>query len=175
MIFIGQIAIDQRLFPGALAQMAYVFIADEFEETWDPDAGENAVILQPGLKPPPVSYLDLRNGPTISKWDHQTGTLTEGPGEFGTRLMLQTEPRYVRNPWERLPRADASKYVNALVGNKIGGSPIPVENEAFPFEDWRLLLQLEQVLIPFWVNFGMGCCYVFSNADVSEAKLLWQR
>lgn len=174
MIFIGQIAIDQRLFPGALAQMAYVFIGDDVGGTWDPDAGENAVILQPGLKVPPVSCLDLRNGPTVFKLD-QTGAFSDIPGEFGTRLVLQTEPRYVGNPWERLPRADASKYVNALVGNKIGGSPIPVENEKFPFEDWRLLLQLEQVIVPFWVNFGMGCCLVFSNADVSEAKLLWQR
>ena len=50
MQFIGQVAIDPRVFPNAVARMAYIFMTDldGGDLTWDPDAGENAVILQPG-------------------------------------------------------------------------------------------------------------------------------
>jgi len=58
MQFIAQVAIDPRVFPNAVARMAYLFVSNDQggEETWDPDAGENAVVLQPGLPAVPAGH-----------------------------------------------------------------------------------------------------------------------
>lgn len=43
-----------------------------------------------------------------------------------------------------------------------------------PFEDWRLLLQLDGRL-PFLVNFGDGgSVWAIANADVTQVRFLWQ-
>jgi hypothetical protein len=53
MQFIGQIALDRDLFGDVPARMAYLFMTDTdgSAETWDPNAGENAVVLQPSIYP----------------------------------------------------------------------------------------------------------------------------
>lgn len=53
MRFIRQIKLTNELFPNTTAQMAYLFMTDEengefVDGTYEPDGGENAVILQPG-------------------------------------------------------------------------------------------------------------------------------
>lgn len=53
MRFICQIKLTNELFPNTTAQMAYLFMTDEengefVDGTYEPDGGENAVILQPG-------------------------------------------------------------------------------------------------------------------------------
>jgi uncharacterized protein YwqG len=53
MRFICQIALTPTVFPDTNAQMAYLFMTDEEDDefvdgTYEPDGGENAVILQPG-------------------------------------------------------------------------------------------------------------------------------
>jgi hypothetical protein len=87
----------------------------------------------------------------------------------------QAEPPYVSAPYEVMSTEDARDHIARLVGNKVGGSPVLPQQEEFPFPDWRLLLQLEQILLPFVADFAMGCCFVFSNATVSEARLVFQR
>lgn len=176
MVFLGQVAIDQDLFPGAWAEMAYVFMSDSpTADIWDPNSGENAVIPQPGSPPATVRFEQLREGPTIRKWDQAIATSSEGPAEFGTTLVPQAEPPYVSAPYEVMSKEDARDHIARLVGNKVGGSPVFPQQEEFPFSDWRLLLQLEQILLPFVADFAMGCCFVFSNATVSEARLVFQR
>jgi hypothetical protein len=68
MRFICQIALDRVLFPGTEAQMAYLFMTEEedgefVDGTYEPDGGENAVILQPGTTEIPTK--NLAEGPTL--------------------------------------------------------------------------------------------------------------
>ena len=171
MIFIGQLRIADEVFPGARASMAYIFIAEDPEETWDPDAGENAVILQPGNIYTPCAALD--QGPSLTSSDEHGNSVAK---EFAVTLKPRTEPAYVPEAGRRTWTPDEYRdYARMLSGNKIGGSPLFTQNDHFPFEPWQLLLQLDSMQVPFDVNFGTGCGYVIADATVSQAKLLWQR
>ena len=174
MQFIAQIAIDRRIFPNAVARMAYVFMTGDEGDTFDPDAGENAVILQPGLTN--VPHAPLYTGPTIEPIDLERGTVIHRPSEFAAELSLMTEPPFVpfdqQGTWSE---EDFNGYHQALAGHKIGGAPSFIQNDELQFDDWQLLLQLDHGGKPFWVNFGdAGCGYVFANADVTRARFLWQ-
>ena len=53
MLFVCQIALDPEIFGVSPGRMTYLFITRESEDEWvdgtyDPDSGENAVIVQPG-------------------------------------------------------------------------------------------------------------------------------
>src|SRR4051794_3529049 len=63
MFFIGQVGLDRRLFPLAVADMAYIFMTDDpgADFTWDPDAGENSVVLQ-SYRNPPIKITDTKPG-----------------------------------------------------------------------------------------------------------------
>ena len=174
MQFIAQIAIDRRIFPNSVARMAYIFMTDDAVDTFDPDAGENAVILQPAATS--IAHAPLYTGPTLEPIDMEKGIVIHRPAEFAAELSPVTEPLFVpgeqRDGWSE---EDREKHYQTLAGHKIGGSPYFIQYDEFPFEDWRLLLQLDAGSAPFWVNFGDGGCgYVFTNADVTQAKFLWQ-
>lgn len=67
MRFICQIALDPDLFGAIPGRMAYVFMTDEerhVKGTWEPEGGENAVIIQPGT--PAVPTAPLATGPRSS-------------------------------------------------------------------------------------------------------------
>lgn len=174
MIFIGQVALkDSNLFPGAVAQMAYVFIADEPDKTGDPDAGENAVVLQPGAFDAPHSALS--SGPTISAYDPTDGTVLSEPAEFAAMLSPRTDPDFATMA-ELLSWSvtEQQRYSGELMGSKVGGSPALWHESSLPFEDWRLILQLESSSAPFFVNFGFGGTgYAIANADCTRAKFFW--
>jgi len=177
MIFIGQIALEPDQFPNAVARMAYVFIADDpGGETWDADSGENAVVLQPGSID--IEHRDLRTGPTVpvALENPRNGEVEYVPAEFAVRLSKRAEPGFARmSELHAWTPAERDKYVAALEGNKIGGSPLFLDDARLPFEDWRLILQMDSSRVPFFVNFGFGGWgYAIANADCSRAKFLWQ-
>src|ERR1700759_4787138 len=67
MQFICQIKIDPEKFAPVDARMAYLFMTDDgnVDGTWEPDGGENAVILQPGdVTARTTSILD---GPSLNR------------------------------------------------------------------------------------------------------------
>ena len=68
MSFICQVALDPSLFPAASGTMAYVFMTEEedgeyVDGTWEPNGGENAVVIQPGKNPFPTTQK--ATGPTL--------------------------------------------------------------------------------------------------------------
>jgi hypothetical protein len=92
MRFIGQIAMESR-------RMAYVFMTDEeqfVDGTWDPDGGENAVILQPGINT--AKTAALTGGPTlyrmVKKLFHKK--LVAQPCEFSN--LVKTRNSLTRPP-----------------------------------------------------------------------------
>ena len=67
-------------------------------------------------------------------------------------------------------------YFDSLVGNKIGGTPLFIQGEEYPAGGpWRLLLQLEMMELPFFINFGdAGSGYSFVSDDGEKGRFLWQ-
>jgi uncharacterized protein YwqG len=154
MAFIGQIKLDKDLFPFAQSEWAYIFMTGSDDaETWDPEGGENAIILQPGdnshIKTTPVF-----KGPTLSEISY----------------VLSTEKFN-----EPENSADDSAGENQF-SSKLGGIPAFVQEEDYPEvyadEEWNLIMQLCSSELPFFVNFGDECVgYVLLT---SNGKKIWQ-
>jgi uncharacterized protein YwqG len=159
MMFIAQIALDVLGFPGA---MAYIFMDDSEEagNTWSPDAGGNAVVVQPGDNPFPVSPQN--DGPRL------------------TELVMLDKRRSEMKPCEYAATLREEEDV-VLEGsadvfqNKIGGLPVWLQFDETPGDGWQLLLQLDSVGVPFDINFGdAGVGYAFLAPDGRSGKFLWQ-
>ena len=88
------------------AQMAYVFMTDGEDYvagTWEPDGGENAVILQPGN--PPGNVRALSQGPSrycMVQREVSKGVGTK-PCEFAVQYTLDEDPVFA-------PESEPSKW-----------------------------------------------------------------
>lgn len=180
MRFICQIVLVPELFGSTPARIAYIFMTDGedyVDGTWEPDGGENAVILQPGNPSMPVEQLN--KGPTVYRMVEKAlrKRPVPEPCEFGIRVSLSEDPAFVpeveRATWSQEKQ---EQYAVALGGNKIGGTPIFLQGDEFPGPgDWKLLLQLDSTQVPFFVNFGdSGIAYAFISEDGAVGKFLWQ-
>ena len=180
MRFICQIALSDEFFGPTDAKMAYIFMTDGDEYvdgTWEPDGGENAVILQPGNTSAPVETI--AEGPTLYRMVKKifNKRLVPEPCEFTVQGPVSDDPDFVpeseRAQW---PEEKWEKYANTLDGNKIGGTPIFMQGDEFPGPgSWKLLLELDSTRVPFFVNFGdAGIAYAFLLEDGSVGKFLWQ-
>jgi uncharacterized protein YwqG len=160
MRFIGQVELTSSLFPHSRARVAYFFMTDledgtYVDGTWEPDGGENAVVLQPGECRHP--HLAQGTGPSI------TGT---GLGQSEFRVVLE--------PTNEARNSDGE--VRPELINKVGGPPDFLQGDETPFSGVAdLILQLDSSQAPFDVNFGdAGVGYAFMNQDGTDAKFLWQ-
>jgi hypothetical protein len=180
MRFICQVALTDEPFNLATPKMAYVFMTDEedyVDDTWEPDGGENAVILQPGRTS--LSVKPLAEGPTLYRMVNQPGRsrLVPEPCEFTVKGSISDDPAFVdeaaRAEW---PDEKWDSHAKALEGNKIGGTPIFLQGDEFPGPgSWKLLLELDSTQVPFFVNFGdAGTGYAFLSEDGTIGKFLWQ-
>jgi uncharacterized protein YwqG len=181
MQFIGQVALNDEFRFTPTARMAYLFMigdADEFVDgTYDPDAGENAVILQPGTTTLPTSAVSER--PSLYRMVQQPGKdrLQPEPCEFSVELVEAEDVDFVpeEKRW-KMSKEEAASVTGKLDENKVGGTPVFMQGDEFPFDDGcQLLLQLDSCSLPFEINFGdAGVGYALLNADGSKAKFLWQ-
>ncbi|MBX2811432.1 MAG: DUF1963 domain-containing protein [Myxococcales bacterium] len=179
MQFIAQIALTEDIFGSIPAEMAYIFMADSDGSlsTWSPNSGENAVILQPGTSASPITQKP--EGPTLYQRHRSRDRqqISREPCEFGVRGSVTIDPAFVPIR-ERTEWSDEQwiQYERALDGNKIGGTPIFLQNDEFPGPgEWFLLLQLDSTSVPFYINFGdAGVGYAFLSTDGRTGKFLWQ-
>lgn len=171
MEFIGQIEV-----PGALGvaghRIAYVFMTVSqtvpMAATWEPDTGENAVILQPGLFEPITPVLHLRQGPSVksrralprSFWDKLRGL----------RPQTCVDAEYTGR------ESDVVENEHTQSLSRLGGHPHWIQEEAFPTGgDWKFLAQLDSITMPIEVGFGdSGTAYIFVSTDGRHARMLWQ-
>lgn len=188
MQFICQIALTADLFGDIEPRMAYLFLTDDEDataETWDPDGGENAVILQPGgIWEGPSE--PRREGPTLCQRTSSGGVdWVTSPVELA--VDLQSGEDAEEGAWDDIDFEDQAaedSYFEALFEDKVGGTPVPTVNtsprDRFAVEEWRLLLQLntkgEDPSDLFWVNFASdGTGYAFISQDGRRAKFIWSR
>jgi len=161
MRFIAQVRLPDSLRVGG-QQMAYIFMTDYADGTYDPDAGENAIILQPAKFEPIVQCAASAMGPTLQRPIDVPGakrrefedtelavTLRDvepgGPESEQTMSQFLGEPRWLQN--EEVPR----------------GGP------------WRFLMQIDSAEGQYDVNFGdAGVAYVFIAEDGTQARFFWQ-
>ncbi|WP_433248725.1 hypothetical protein ACQPYK_01050 [Streptosporangium sp. CA-135522] len=139
--FIGQFRL-----PGRSIRMAYLFMDDESEESWRPEGGENALIMQPGRIPPFIETVDAADGESLVEElfvDLEEVEQVEPPC-WGSRLLgvpgwLQDEEYPAGGPWSFFFQLRSSQ---------------------------RDMYQL------MFGDGGMG--YGFLSADEQEGRFLWQ-
>jgi len=173
MEFICQIELEAIGFTNFEAKFAYLFMSgwELGADTWEPDGGENAIILQTGDN----SRFDIepmQTGPSISSEKnekegcHLELKLSEGEQTVrdeadGIATKLAGEPHFLQS--ENYPYTSKSRV------EIIDGKELEVE------EEWHLLLQIYEGILPYDVNFGDGGIgYGFIRNDGKVAKFLWQ-
>ena len=175
MRFIAQIKLDDVPNLSTPARMAYLFMTEEedgefVDGTYEPDDGENAIILQPGQTSTPT--IADAEGPTLFRMD---GTRRE-PCEFAVELNEADDVEFVAEELEvDLAEIETENDTLGFNENKLGGTPIFLQGDFFPFGDGsQFLLQLDSCSVPFFVNFGdSGVGYAFLNEAGTEAKFFW--
>ena len=184
MLFIGQVVIDQPLFPVPTPRIAYLFITEDTETTagqlatWDPNSGENAIVIQELSAGRRLAIVD---GPRLKETYWKGAVRMERPLELAATVCIEPVPAELSDE-ERyhlmMDRRVEIEYYNAL-GQKIGGTPDWIQGDEAP-EGWRLLLQMHdypwvdgESLQTSW-NFGTGSCYAFISPDCLEGILIWQ-
>lgn len=182
MRFIGQIELREEHGLHTTAKMAYLFMTEEEDDsfvdgTYEPDGGENAVMLQPGISRTPTTKK--ADGPTLFKMVKVEGKdrLQQQTCEFDVKLIESEDIEFVsQDDRFKMSEEDAAAMTGALDENKVGGSPAFMQGDEFPFEgQCQLLLQLDSCSVPFSINFGdAGVGYAFLNESGDEAKFLWQ-
>lgn len=185
MRFIRQVAIPPEVFPHARGKVAYVFITetgDYVDGTWEPDGGENAVIVQPSddSEKPIVEVTPSRTGPTAQRYGDRLFSKRPHPKdvEIDVSVTWESEPDFLTGDQRSKHSVDEDEaYWNAIKGTKLGGAPAFVQSEEYPDKErsWNLLLQIDSCDVPFFVNFGdAGVAYVFIDSDAKCGRMLWQ-
>jgi uncharacterized protein YwqG len=172
MMFVCQIELKEEIFGQVSGKMAYIFMNDEdVDGTFDPNSGENAIIIQPNGKNP--KSVNIESGPTLYNVSEGFKYISENqiPCEFLAELELGNDPDLEEDILEE----NLDKAMSEI---KIGGIPVFLQSEEFPDkekENWNLLLQLDSCSIPFEINFGdAGVGYAFVSKDGKTGKFLWQ-
>jgi hypothetical protein len=176
MVFIGQVSLDHALFPGATGRMAYLFVTGDDDyvngaEPWDPDAGENAIVVQPGDKPI-VATTHSAKGPTTLTW--ATGTTSQRPVIYRAVFTPSQDPAFVGDTArQELTQQQNDAYETAIGPDKIGGTPDFFQGAEFPCSGERLLYQVGYQ--PFDLNLGDGGAgFAFINATGTAGRFLTQ-
>ena len=185
MQFICQIALDEQIFGDTVGRMAYLFMTEQTVEregsfdTYDPDGGENAVIVQPGVCDVPVA--PLTDGPRLYDQSRPVfflGPLLKAVGagdacdiakpcEFAVDVELGEDPDFIVE--NGMPKYDGVPW------SKIGGNPRFLQHPQIPEGGpWKLLLQLAEEECPFDISFADGKAYAFINEQGTYGKLLFQ-
>jgi Domain of unknown function (DUF1963) len=180
MTFVGQIRLDRTQFPAAKGKMAYLFVAgdDGFArgaEPWDPDAGDNAVIVQPG-DPPIVATTGSSTGPTTTtgEKDPVTGAYSVKPVAYRAVLTRVVEPAFIDDASvSRLSLKDFNAYEKAIGPDKVGGTPDFFQGSQFPCSANQLLYQVGYQ--PFDLNLGDGGAgFAFINDAGTAGRFVTQ-
>lgn len=147
MEFLGQFAL-------AGGRLACLFMTGggHVDGTWEPEGGENALVIQPGGRIPDFVTVGRRAaGPSA------------GPDHLPRHIDPAQHPgaEEDRRPWQFL-----------------GGSGIEphwLQGDETPGDGWRLVVQLDSGELPFGVDFGDGGVgYAFLSPDGKEGRFLWQ-
>lgn len=178
MHFIGQFVLYPEIFGVCDARMAYLFMTEsdtDVDGTWEPDSGENAVILQPGVWDGPSA--PTREGPTLFEriFDDDFNFVEERPCEYAVDIRLGDDPDTLDES-EFAASGELEQYAGYLSESKVGGTPAFLQFPEYPDAgSWHLITQLDSTIVPSGPNFGdAGIGYAFISQDGTTARFLWQ-
>jgi len=164
------------------AKVAYLFMTDddksrELLRTWEPDGGENAMILQPGDNK--VATETRTVGPSLRKSTAAANNEVRRRNEFPIREFVPNTRRRTLKEFEcsvgLVEITETEACADSEVMNKLGGKPVFLQNDEYPSDaNWDLLIQLDSLTLPFSINLGDGVGYGFISEDRKTAKFLWQ-
>lgn len=189
MTFVGQLPV-----PGEPAGLAYLFVTDDplgTAETFDAEAGENALLVQPGGRVPPfVTTTDATTGPSLwrrgTTWDEHVAVefvVDLGPLDAAAEAALDAD--VARREAERsgapldLPDAPDAPAGAVPPYSYVGGKAHlwQLDFPGIP-PDWRFHFQLDggEGQGPddsYALNFGGGTGYAFLSPDRCEGRFFW--
>jgi hypothetical protein len=136
MCFVCQVALPSGLQHGG-QKMAYIFMTDDDTEycdgTWEPEGGENAVILQPAPFECLVETSPLAVGPTLRK------RVTEPQGFWG-KLSGRAVASSLSDVELAVREVEADPNMNNVaLQSRIGGEPGWLQNDETPPGGWKRL------------------------------------
>jgi hypothetical protein len=178
MLFLGQVFLDPEIFGNLQGRLAYLFLpaSDPLWATPGYHAAGNVVLIQPGASPD-LPAAPLTEGPSVcrvARGKRRWLLLRERiavPSEFAVSLTKRQDPEI---DWE----ADdpLAGIGHDLEECKIGGEPVWIQDEDWPYEDSRhLLLQLVWDKYPFHLALGdAGTLWAFLSRDGSQGTIRWQ-
>lgn len=187
MMFLGQIALDQQLFPNSNGTIVYLFFSGESEPLYNEAfAGVIQTSEKVYTSGDQIEFVSAATGPAIYQLDeerqpvYQEYIVVLNPPEDEDSIPL--EERYTMND---LDYDTGFQFATPeLVGNKIGGQPLYIEGldtppEYFTSDEWLLLLQLASTqgywnnlqpnFYPFYMDLGeFGILTVFISKDYTQ-------
>ncbi len=150
--------------------LAYVFMTDEdddYVDTFEPDGGENAVVVQPGgLLPDGVRTQPLATGPGLRDDDGEPVELVVSDDVGGDAMAGDA---MAGDAMAELDDADQLDVV------RTSGEPQWLQADEHPGPGWRLAIQLDSGAVPASLAFGdAGVGYAFVNDDLDRGVFFWQ-
>ncbi|MDJ0601212.1 MAG: DUF1963 domain-containing protein [Crocosphaera sp.] len=194
MLFLGQIALNEELFPNSEGTIVYLFFSEESEPIYNEAF---AVVIQTSeaihTSGEEIAFVTEATGSTIYELDEEGEAVYK---EY--RVILESQENEDSIPLEERYTMNDLDYDTGfqfarpeLAGNKIGGQPIYIEGldtppEQFNSHEWLLLLQLaptqgywdnlEPNFYPFHMELGeFGILTVFISKDYTKAKCYIQQ
>jgi hypothetical protein len=165
MTFVGQFPV-----PGGPERVAYLFVSDEggihdpFPATYEPEAAENALLVQPGGRVPAwLAVTGAATGPSLWRrgeaWDERV------PVELAVGFDAPEDGAAGGEPWDSYAGGTVSRWQRV---------PLPVG------PDWRFFFQLSGGEgygsdDAYKLNFGGGTGYAFLSPDGLEGRFFWDR
>jgi len=188
-MFLGQIYLNQELFPESDRAIAYLFFAGESEPLYNE---ATAIVIQSEESvytngAPEIEFVSEATGPTLYELDEDRQAIYKehrvvlNPIENEDSVPL--EERYAMNDLDCDTGFEFARQ--ELAGNKIGGQPLYIEGLSTPPEqfnsgEWLLLLQLAPTqgywnnlppnFYPFPMELGeFGILTIFISFDCTQA------
>jgi hypothetical protein len=171
MRFVCQLPVPQ-ISENHSGRMFYLFVSDDpDDQTWDAEAGGNAVVLQPGPFEPHISVVPQETGPTLERWIEPASQDRRAP------LVDRRVPTPVEYAVDLVPIPDALPDDSEhQLASRLGGQPRWLQNEeSIANGPWRFAAQIDSCSDDYELNFGdAGVGYVFVSLDGRRARFLWQ-
>jgi hypothetical protein len=180
MCFVGQFPI-----PGSGGRIAYLFITDDPDApTFEPEAGENALLVQPdGHLPEFLAVTGAATGPSLwrrgANWDdHVPVELQVDIAELGEAEERALDAEIAAQEAEiagldlEIPDTDV-----LTPRSYVGGKPCFWQPNIVLAPPWRFFFQLDGAEgwddDPYALNFGGGTGYAYLSQDGNEGRFYW--